>query len=52
MASFLFTKFCREPLKHNNILLSSAKLTLDRTQDITSDFSIQFFNDINVASHE
>ena len=52
MSSFSFTNFCREPLKYNNILMSSAKFTLDCTQDVTLDFSIPFFNDINVASPE
>ena len=52
MSSFSFTKFCRDPLKHNNILLSSAKFTLDCIQDVTLDFSIQFFNENNVGSHE
>ena len=52
MSSFSFTTFCREPLKHNNILLSSAKFTLDQIQDVTLDFSIPFFNESNVASRE
>ena len=52
MSSFSFTNFCRQPLKHNNILLSSAKFTLDPIQDVTLDFSIPFFNDSNVASRE
>ena len=50
MSSFSFTDFCREPLKHNNIHLGSAKFTLDRIQDVTLDFSIPFFYDSNVAS--
>ena len=52
MSSFSFTHFSWENLKHNNILLSSAKFTLDRIQDVTLDFSIPFFNDSNVASRE
>ena len=51
-SSFSFTNFSREPLKHNNILLSKAKFTLDRIQDVTLDFSIPFFKDSNVASRE
>ena len=47
-----FTKFCRKPRKHNNILLSKAKFDFDLIQDITLDFSIPFFNDSNVASRE
>ena len=52
MSSFSFTNLCREPLKHNNILLISAKFTLDHIQDVTLDFSIPCFNESNVASRE
>ena len=45
MSSFSFANVCRESRKHNNILLSSAKFTLDRIQDVTLDFSIPLFND-------
>ena len=50
MSSFSFTNFSWENLKHNNILLSSAKFTLDRIQDVTLDFSVPFFDDSDVAS--
>ena len=52
MSSFSFTNFSWENLKHNNILLSSAKFTLDRIQDVTLDFSVSFLDDSNVASRE
>ena len=52
MSSFSFTNLCREPLKRNNILLISAKFTLDHIQDVTLDFSIPCFNESNVASRE
>ena len=51
MSSISFTEFCRKPRKHNDILLGSAKFT-DRIQDLTLEFSIPFFNGINVASRE
>ena len=46
MSSFSFSNFNREPFKHNDILLSSAKLTWDRIQDVTLDFSVPFFNEV------
>ena len=52
MSSFPFNKFCCEPRKHNNILLNSTEFILDCIQDVTLDFSIPFFNESNVASHE
>ena len=52
MSSFSFTNSSWEPLKHNNKLVSSAKFTLDRIQDVILDFSIPFFDDSNVASRK
>ena len=52
MSRLSFTNFCREPLKHNNILLSSAKFVLDPIQNVTLDFSNildkQFFKCSNI----
>ena len=38
MSSFSFINFFREPLKHSNIILSSAKFTLDCIHEVTLDF--------------
>ena len=52
MSRLSITNFCREPLKHNNILLSSAKFVLDPIQNVTLDFSNildkQFFKCSNI----
>ena len=49
---FFIHNFCREPLKHNNALRSSAKFTLDCIYDVTLDFSIPLFKQRNVATRE
>ena len=45
VSTFSFTNFSRKSRKHNNILLSIAKFSLNCIQDIILDLSIPFFND-------